>query len=183
MTKISNLETGMHMKHPQPQFAHFVSRLRELYPRLSYLHVVEPRVAGTMDRKVLAWESNDFLRVIWKGPDNEANGSVYLSAGGYTPQTAIDDAENKGDLIAFGRLYIPNVSTHSVHNCPVLNEFPLELQPDLPMRIKKGLALTPYDRKTFYLRKDPKGYIDYSFADAESEAQYRAYKKTHTASL
>lgn len=108
------------MKHPQPQFAYFVSRLREHYPRLAYIHVVEPRMSGSMERQLLAWESNDFLRVIWKGPDSEANGSVFLSAGGYTPQNAIEDAENKGDLIVFGRHYIPNVSMHSVLGCPML---------------------------------------------------------------
>ena len=101
------------MKHPQPQFAYFVSRLRELYPRLAYIHVVEPRVAGSTAREPLAWETNDFLRAIWKGPDSEANGSVFLSAGGYTPQIAIDDAESKGDLIVFGRHYIPNVRCRS----------------------------------------------------------------------
>lgn len=98
------------MRHAQPQFATFVSRIRELYPRFAYLHVVEPRVAGYFSREILAWESNDFLRAIWKGPDSEANGSVYLSAGGYTPQNALDDAEDKGDLIVFGRYYISNVS-------------------------------------------------------------------------
>ena len=99
------------MKHPQPQFAFFVSRLRGLYPHLSYLHVVEPRVSNFDERKVLAWESNDFLRAIWKGPDSEENKSVYLSAGGYEPQNAVDDAEAKGDLIVFGRHYISNVSS------------------------------------------------------------------------
>ena len=44
------------------------------------------------------------------------------------------------------------------------------------MRIKKGLALTLYDRKTFYDVRNPKGYVDYAFADSESEAQYRTSK-------
>jgi NADPH2 dehydrogenase len=98
------------MKHPAPQFAFLVSQLREAYPRLAYLHVVEPRVSGGVDRKAFEGESNDFLRMIWNGPDNETNGSVYLSAGGYSLHDALRDAEEKGDLIAFGRIYIPNVS-------------------------------------------------------------------------
>lgn len=103
---------GMHMDHPQPTFAYLVSRIRESYPRFAYLHVVEPRVAAGQDRVVLAGESNDFLRAIWKGPDSERNGSVYVSAGGYTPENALTDAEEKGDLIVFGRHYISNV-------CPI----------------------------------------------------------------
>ena len=46
-------------------------------------------------------------------------------------------------------------------------------QPDLPARVKKGIPLTPYDRKTFYSIQNPKGYIDYPFADAEAEARYK----------
>ena len=45
------------------------------------------------------------------------------------------------------------------------------------MRIKKGLELAEYDRSTFYDAKTPKGYSDYAFADAESEAQYKSKKK------
>lgn len=99
----------MRMDHPQPTFAFLVSRIRELYPRFAYLHVVEPRNAAGQDRVVLEGESNDFLRAIWKGPDSERNGSVYISAGGYTPEYALLDAEEKGDLIVFGRHFISNV--------------------------------------------------------------------------
>lgn len=97
------------MKHPQPTFAYLVSCLREAYPRFAYIHVVEPRVSGYLDREVQAGESNDFLRAIWKGPDSEENGSVYVAAGGYTPEIALKDADEKGDLIVFGRYYISNV--------------------------------------------------------------------------
>ena len=93
----------MHMKHPQPQFAHFVSRLRDLYPRLAYLHVVEPRMAGIDLRDVLAWETNDFLRAIWAP-------KMYISAGAYSRELAIKGAEEKGELIAVGRYFLSNVS-------------------------------------------------------------------------
>lgn len=105
---------GMHMEHPQPTFAYLVSRVREAYPRFSYLHVPEPRVAGILDRQPITGESNDFLRAIWKGPDSERNGSVYIAAGGFSAGNAIEVAEQTGDLIAFGRYYISNVRLFSI---------------------------------------------------------------------
>ncbi|KAL5532379.1 hypothetical protein ACEPAF_5949 [Sanghuangporus sanghuang] len=156
-----NTFQGMRMKHPEPTFAYLVSRIRAAYSRFSYIHVVEPRIAGSTEREALEGESNDFLRAIWKGPDSEKNHSVYFSAGGYDVEGAIKDAEEKGDLIVFGRHYISN--------------------PDLPARIKKEIALAPYDRTTFYTLASPKGYVDYTFADAESEAHYNAKRIEQTA--
>ena len=37
-------------------------------------------------------------------------------------------------------------------------------QPDLPMRLKKGLSLTRYNHNTFYT-KEAAGYIGYLFAN------------------
>jgi N-ethylmaleimide reductase len=36
--------------------------------------------------------------------------------------------------------------------------------PDLPLRIREGLVLTPYDRDTFYTF-DSVGYNDYTFVN------------------
>ena len=36
-------------------------------------------------------------------------------------------------------------------------------QPDLPLRVKEGLPLTPYNRDTFYTLESAAGYIDYPF--------------------
>ena len=36
-------------------------------------------------------------------------------------------------------------------------------QPDLPLRLKEGLALTPYNRDTFFTPESVAGYIDYPF--------------------
>jgi hypothetical protein len=47
--------------------------------------------------------SNDFIRDIW-------GDRRLISAGGYTRETAIAAAEEKGDLIAFARPYVANVS-------------------------------------------------------------------------
>ncbi|KAL5505018.1 hypothetical protein ACEPAH_7681 [Sanghuangporus vaninii] len=139
--RLSPFRVRMRMKHPEPTFAYLVSLIRAAYPRFSYIHIVEPRIAGWTEREALEGESNDFLRAIWKG--------------------AIKDAEEKGDLIVFGRHYISN--------------------PDLPARIKKEIALASYDRTTFYTLASPKGYVDYTFADAESEAHYNAKRIEQTA--
>lgn len=103
----------MKMERPEPTFAALVAQIRENYLRFSYLHVVEPRIAGAEDREALAGESNDFLRAIWKRGDSASNGSVYLNAGGYTPHAAFEQAENDGELVAFGRYFVSNVGIYS----------------------------------------------------------------------
>ena len=49
------------------------------------------------------YQSNDFIREIWSP-------RPIISAGGYNRDRALEVAETKGDLIAFGRLFISNVS-------------------------------------------------------------------------
>jgi len=110
---------------------------------LAYLHIVEPRVKGN----VVIVEGQDpiateRLRKIFKGK--------IISAGGYEPDTA-ETAVEKGDAdaVAFGRHFISN--------------------PDLPKRIKLGLPLSDYDRKTFYTF-EARGYTDYPSYDRQSGA-------------
>ncbi|KAL5532373.1 hypothetical protein ACEPAF_5943 [Sanghuangporus sanghuang] len=148
-----NTFQDMRMNHPQSTFAALVARIRDAYLHFAYLHVVEPRIAGAWDRTPLEGESNDFLRAIWKGPDSAKNGSVYISAGGYTPQGALEHAEKYEELVAFGRHFISN--------------------PDLPARIKNSIPFTPYNRETFYMVGRPEGYVDYPFADDETERKYQ----------
>jgi 2,4-dienoyl-CoA reductase-like NADH-dependent reductase (Old Yellow Enzyme family) len=38
-------------------------------------------------------------------------------------------------------------------------------QPDLPLRLKEGFPLTPYNRSTFYTNEAAAGYIDYPFVN------------------
>ncbi|KAJ7146452.1 FMN-linked oxidoreductase [Mycena epipterygia] len=130
---------------PKPTYAHLVTQLRERYPDLAYVHLVEPRVNGAQTVDVKKGYSNDFIREIW-------GDRRLISAGGYTRETAIAAAEEKGDLIAFGRLYIAN--------------------PDLPYRLLHGIVLTVGDRALYYApgSVDPKGYTDYPFASAIVEA-------------
>ena len=98
----------MGMPDPRPTFAYLVTALRDKHPKLAYLHVTEPRVGGVMDITPHPDGDNDFLREIWSSGEGGEE-RVFISAGGYTRETALRDAEDKGGLIAFGRLYISNV--------------------------------------------------------------------------
>ena len=96
------------MADPRPTFAYLVTALRDKHPKMAYLHVPEPRVAGNLDVTPTQDENNDFLRQIWNSGDGGAE-RVFISAGGYIRETALRTAEDKRELIAFGRLYISNV--------------------------------------------------------------------------
>ncbi|KAH9945536.1 hypothetical protein B0H21DRAFT_822999 [Amylocystis lapponica] len=131
----------MRMADPVPTFTYFVAQLAARHPDLAYVHVVEPRVQGPLDRVAWEGESNDFLREIWAP-------RPFISAGGYDRVSALAAAEEKGDLVAIGRFFISN--------------------PDLPVRLRKDIPLTKYDRSKFYVvgSDEAAGYIDYPFAAA-----------------
>ncbi|KAF7362628.1 putative inactive dehydrogenase EasA [Mycena venus] len=127
----------MYFEHPKPTYAHLVTQLRDRYPELAYLHLVEPRADGSETVAVIKeGYSNDFIRDIW-------GDRPLISAGGYTRETALAIAQEKGDLIAFSRPYIAN--------------------PDLPYRLLHGIALAVGNRAHYY-DPDPRGYTDYPFA-------------------
>ncbi|KAI0086369.1 FMN-linked oxidoreductase [Irpex rosettiformis] len=133
----------MGMKDPVPTYSYIVEKIKERHPTLAFVHVVEPRVDAYIDRPPLENESNDFIRKIWQP-------RPLISAGGYNRELALEAADKKGDIIAFGRQYISN--------------------PDLPLRLKKNLPLTKYDRNKFYNAEDPDGYINYAYSP-ENEAE------------
>ena len=81
------------------------------------------------------------LRKIFEGKIN--------AAGGFEPETAEAIVEKgEADAVAFGRHFLSN--------------------PDLPERIRLGLPLNHYDRKTFYTF-DSHGYTDYPFYDVRGK--------------
>lgn len=90
-----------------PQFSYLVKQLKEKHPDLVYIHVVEPRYnyGKTLD-VVPEGQSNDFIREIW-------GEKPVISAGGYARENALEVAEKKGGLIAFGRSFLANVSLSS----------------------------------------------------------------------
>ncbi len=111
----------MKMADPIPTFTHLVSQLKARQPKLAYLHVVEPRVIGMDDRSeedIGAHEGNDFIRNLWAP-------KALISAGGYNRQSAIDTAERKGDLIAFGRQFLANVCTFPISYSKMTLNFPI----------------------------------------------------------
>ncbi|GAV55268.1 hypothetical protein ZYGR_0AS05920 [Zygosaccharomyces rouxii] len=105
--------------------------------RLSYIHLVEPRVTnpGLVEGQGEYDEgSNDFVYSVWKG--------VVVRAGNLAlhPEVVKELVKCPRTLICYGRFFISN--------------------PDLVDRLEKGLRLTEYDRDTFYA-PGAKGYVDY----------------------
>ncbi|KAI0373004.1 FMN-linked oxidoreductase [Pilatotrama ljubarskyi] len=132
----------MRMKDPIPTFTHLVKRLRDEIPQLAYLHVIEPGVMAFLDMPSEEDDSNNFIRDIWLP-------RPLISAGRYNRESAIERAEQTGELIAFGRLFISN--------------------PDLPLRLRKNLPLAKWDHDLYYLPESSRGYTDYPYA-GEMEA-------------
>ncbi|KAJ6482686.1 hypothetical protein C8R45DRAFT_830697 [Mycena sanguinolenta] len=137
---------NMGMKDPKPTFAYLVSQILERHPELAYIHVVEPRIRDGLDLRPVIPEgwSNDFLRDIWVSPTSERR---LISAGGYNRSLALEFAENKNDIIAFGRPFISN--------------------PDLPYRLLQDIPLVEnLDGRTWWYGPstlDPTGYTGYHF--------------------
>ena len=136
--RISPAGAWNHMRDSNPAalFTYVAEQLNRF--GLAYLHIIEPRVKGnvTIDEGEgpIAAEQ---LRKVFKGK--------IIAAGGFEPETAESAIETGvADAVAFGRHFVAN--------------------PDLPLRIKEGLALTPHDRDTFYTF-DSVGYNDYPFAN------------------
>ncbi|EJU01876.1 FMN-linked oxidoreductase [Dacryopinax primogenitus] len=129
----------MRMADPKPTFSYLAQEINSRYPNFAYLHVTEPRVIGSDDCKVPPEENNNFLRQIWRP-------KVFLDAGGFKEDVA-DVVPTMGDVIVYGRYFLSN--------------------PDLPLRLKEGIPLSKYDRRTFYLVGPDKteGYIDYPTAE------------------
>ena len=119
---------------PMPLYSYVVAELGKL--GLGYLHLIEPRASGAGQREVDHKDmpsAAELFRPLWKGP--------LITAGNFKGDSAeAMIASGNADAIAFGRYFISN--------------------PDLPERIAKGAAFTPYDRPTFYTT-GPKGYTDY----------------------
>ena len=128
---------GMGDSNPDALFDHVAKKLDEA--GLSYLHIVEPRVKGSVDVEGMERPvATSRLRQLFRAP--------IISAGGYDGEKADSViAAGDADLVAFGRHFIAN--------------------PDLPQRLRDGAALNRYDRDTFYGGTE-KGYTDYPFLQA-----------------
>lgn len=119
---------GISCSDPQAQFDYIVRELDKL--GLVYLHIVEGATGGARDNAPFDY---DALRAAFR--------NTYMANNGYDLSLAQQKlAENKADLIAFGRPFIAN--------------------PDLVKRLKTGAALAEPDRATMY-GGGAKGYTDY----------------------
>jgi N-ethylmaleimide reductase len=123
---------------PMPLYSHVIRALDGL--GLAYLHFIEPRSSGAGRAEVNHQNvpsAMQLFRPQWRG--------VLISAGGFDGASAeAAVAAGHADAIAFGRTFISN--------------------PDLAARIRHGVALTPYNRATFY-GGEASGYTDYPFYD------------------
>lgn len=158
----------MRMDDPKTTFKTLVTRIRTEFPNFGYIHAVEPRVTGDNDMEFHSGDSNDFLREAWNPPNVSGPKRVYIAAGGFKRETAIEEAEKQDCLIAFGRAFLANVRS-SYLTYALLTEADILglLQPDLPKRLKEDLPLNKPDRATFYTAQSPEGYIDYPFASSQ----------------
>lgn len=134
-----------------------LERYRFFTHRLSaILKLTRPRATRT--------QSNDFLRKIWAP-------RAFISAGGYTRDTAMKRADETGEMIAFGRWFIANVLRRpltlrcSAYSCHAV-------QPDLPDRLKQNIPIIKWSKSMYDGAVDPRGYIDYPFAGEEANKNY-----------
>ncbi|KAL8280454.1 hypothetical protein RQP46_007102 [Phenoliferia psychrophenolica] len=153
---------GMGEANPFEIFEYVVKQLVERFPKLAYLHFVEPREwapgsASVKHHNEGVVPSNDRFRAIVRGMDPDSievdktvfpdptpeHPIVFISASGFDLENVGPHVQRTGDVAAFGRLFISN--------------------PDLPARIKSHTPLTHYNRDTFYVH-GPEGYIDYPTA-------------------
>ncbi|KAJ0580148.1 putative 12-oxophytodienoate reductase [Helianthus annuus] len=106
--------------------------------KILYCHMVEPRMKSVFE-KVDCLDSLVPMRKAFKG--------TFISAGGYGREDGNKAvAENRTDLVAYGRLFLAN--------------------PDLPKRFELNAPLNKYDRSTFYTHDPVVGYTDYPFLES-----------------
>ncbi|XP_061354507.1 putative 12-oxophytodienoate reductase 11 isoform X2 [Gastrolobium bilobum] len=102
-----------------------------------YCHMVEPRIK-------LSGETVECPHGLV--PMRKAFKGTFIAAGGYDRKDGINAiAENRADLVAYGRLFLAN--------------------PDLPKRYELDAPLNKYKRETFYTDDPVLGYTDYPFLE------------------
>ena len=110
----------MGLEDPVPTFSYVVEEVKKRHPSLAYVHLVShlaPFQAPPKDLSVclhcgVSADSNetnviqqlDFVRKIWAP-------RPLIITGGYERESALQVAEETGQLIGFGRKFIANVSS------------------------------------------------------------------------
>lgn len=119
-----------------------VKRLDEMH--IAYLHLVEPRIAGSTTIESSAGE------IPVADLANLFSGTVIATGEHDLGSATMRINEGVADLVGFGRYFISN--------------------PDLPERMQSGAPLIQPDRKTFYSGRE-RGYITYPSLAAEQRWQ------------
>jgi len=158
---------------PYEIFLYVNKEIAKRYPKLGYVHFVEPRnwtglpVINNPGSGIV--ESNDPFRAIYRGIDISSFSSpseyakteptypdpsveyptLFLSAAGHDEDNVREFVQRTGDVAAIGRYFISN--------------------PDLPERLFNRLPVTPYNRNTFYSAGSV-GYTDYPTYKQEQAA-------------
>jgi hypothetical protein len=113
---LTQFTIAMRMKDPLPTFSYLISEIKRRWPDLAYIHVIEPRqnevYAGVISVPVDISGTNDPFRDIWAP-------RPFISCGAYADdrESGIMTAEEKGDIIAYGRPFIANVSSLYTLRC------------------------------------------------------------------
>ncbi len=131
--RLSPFGTFNDVDDPEPEalFAAAIGGLNRF--GLAYLHVINLEVTGDRWSKATGAAVVRFARQHYQGK--------LMAAGGYGNDSAEATLrEGQADIVAFGRPFISN--------------------PDLPYRLRRGLALAEPQRATFYT-EGPQGYTDY----------------------
>ncbi|KAI0744799.1 NADH:flavin oxidoreductase/NADH oxidase [Earliella scabrosa] len=134
----------MGMEDPLPTFTYLLEQMKEKYPNLAYLHSVDAKAFGNEVPKDPSL--SDFMYRLWAP-------RTIISTGGYDRDSAIKIAEETGQIIGFGQLFISN--------------------PDLPFRLRENIPLTAPEVDTFYVPMTENGYTTYPFSEEffKSESQ------------
>ena len=121
--------------NPEELGLHMTNALNKY--NILYCHMVEPSMITVVEKV----ESPHSLV-----PMRKAFNGTFIVAGGYDRQDGINAvAENRTDLVAYGRLFLAN--------------------PDLPKRFALDAPLNKYNRDTFYNFDPIVGYTDYPFLE------------------
>ena len=92
--------------------------------------------------------------------------STVITTGGYTRESGMKTAQETGRLIGYGVLFTANVrAPHCFSFAKILLTFCINIQPDLPFRLKKDLPLNKVDLKTLYAKEIEQGYTTYPFSE------------------
>ncbi|GJJ08504.1 hypothetical protein Clacol_002722 [Clathrus columnatus] len=87
---------GMGMEDPIPQFSYIIEQLKVAFPRLAYVHIVEPDPGKGLERQ------SDILRELWAP-------RPFLSCNEHEPKTARQAAlRSENEVVVFGRHFISN---------------------------------------------------------------------------